>query len=281
MQPPVGAVRYLLSGAFYRMMYYEWGNPASPPVVCVHGLTRSGRDFDALALGLADRFYVICVDLPGRGESDWLPDAYLYEPANYVIALSYLFAAIGRPVRVIGTSLGGICGMMLVATLGNPIERLVLNDVGPMIPGDAIRRIREYVGAGLPEFPNLPTLEAHLRRIHAPFGKLNDKQWEHLARTSARELPNGKLTLHYDPGIARLVRATLAIDSDLWPLWDKIAVPVLAIRGEHSDLLLPETFARMQRSGARGITVPDAGHAPALMDTPTIRAIREFLLAPD
>ena len=279
MQPPVGAVRYLLSGAFYRMVYYEWGNPAAPPVICVHGLTRTGRDFDALALGLSDRFYVVCVDLPGRGESDWLPDAYLYDPNNYVIALAHLFAAIGRPVRFIGTSLGGICGMMLAATLGNPIERLVLNDVGPMVPGAAIRRIRDYVGGALPEFPNMLALEQHLRRIHAPFGKLTDTQWEHLARTSARELPNGKVTLHYDPGIARLVRATLAIDSELWPIWEKITIPVLAIRGENSDLLLPATFARMQRSGAQALTVLDAGHAPALMDAPTIRAVREFLLA--
>lgn len=278
MQPPQGAVRYLLSGAFYRMVYYEWGSPAARPVVCVHGLTRNGRDFDALALGLADRFRVICVDLPGRGGSDWLPDARLYEPASYLVALAHLLAAVGRPVCWVGTSLGGLCGMLLAASLGHPIERLVLNDVGPMVPGAAIRRIRDYVGAVTPEFSDLLALEAHLRRIHAPFGRLTDPQWEHLAKTSARELPNGKLALHYDPGIARLVRSALAIDSELWPVWDKLAIPVLAIRGEHSDLLLPATLARMQRSGAHALTVPDAGHAPALMDTPTIRAVREFLL---
>lgn len=279
MQPPERAVRYYLSGAFYRMAYYEWGSPGAPPVVCVHGLTRNGRDFDALALGLADRFRVICVDLPGRGESDWLPDARLYEPASYVQALTHLFAAIGRPVRYVGTSLGGICGMMIAASLGHPIERLVLNDVGPLVPGAAIRRIRDYVGGVMPEFPDLLALEAHLRRIHAPFGNLTDRQWEHLAKTSARELPNGKLALHYDPGIARLIRSSLAIDTDIWPIWDKISIPVLAIRGEQSDLLLPATLARMRRSGARALIVPDAGHAPALMDTPTIRAVREFLLA--
>jgi pimeloyl-ACP methyl ester carboxylesterase len=281
MQPPTGAVRYLLSGAFYRMVYYAWGSPAAPAVVCVHGLTRTGRDFDALALGLADRFRVICVDLPGRGGSDWLPDARQYEPTSYVLALAHLFAAIGKPVRYVGTSLGGICGMMLAASLGHPIERMVLNDVGPMVPGAAIRRIRDYVGGVMPEFPDLLGLEAHLRRIHAPFGKLTDPQWEHLAKTSARVLPSGRVTMHYDPGIARLVRSSLAIDAELWPIWDKIDIPVLAIRGEHSDLLLPATLARMQRSGARALIVPDAGHAPALMDAPTIRAIREFLLAQD
>ncbi len=129
--------------------------------------------------------------------------------------------------------------------------------------------------------PTCSGWSSHLRQIHAPFGVLTDPQWEHLAKTSARELPSGRITLHYDPGIARLVRSTLAIDAELWPIWDKIDVPVLAIRGEHSDLLLPATLARMQRSGASTLIVPEAGHAPALMDMPTIRAIREFLLAED
>jgi len=281
MLPPRGAVRYLLSGAFYRMVYHEFGNPAAAPVLCVHGLTRTGRDFDALAEGLADKFHVICPDLPGRGESDWLPDTRLYEPPSYVQALAHLLAAIGRPVMWVGTSLGGLCGMHVAALLGNPITRLVLNDVGPMVPGAAIRRIREYVTKVLPEFPDLLSLELYLRRIHVGFGKLTDKQWEHLARISARELPNGKVALHYDPGIAHPIGHMLAIDSDIWPTWDKIAVPVLAIRGENSDLLLPRTLERMQKSGARSLIVRDAGHAPALMDAPSIRAVREFLLEQD
>jgi len=279
MVPHPGEVRYLLSGAFYRMAYYEWGKPAAPPVVCVHGLTRTGRDFDALAEGLADQLHVICPDLPGRGASDWLPDARLYEPPGYVQALTYLLAAINRPVMWVGTSLGGICGMQIAALLGNPIRRLVLNDVGPLVPGPAIRRIREYVGTVLPEFPNLLALEAYLRRVHAGFGKLTDKQWEHLAKISAQELPSGKLAMHYDPGIAVPIRSTLAIDTDIWPAWDKITIPVLAIRGENSDMLLPRTLERMQKSGARTLIVPEAAHAPALMDAPTIRVVREFLLA--
>lgn len=272
-----GSVRYLLNGAFYQMAYVEWGNPAAPAVLCVHGLTRTGRDFDVLAEALSDRFRVICPDLPGRGLSDWLPDGALYNPLSYVQALSHLLAMIGGPVMWIGTSLGGICGMAVAAAPGQPVTRLVLNDIGPHIPAAALARIRDYVGQ-TETFPDMAALEAHLRRVHAPFGRLSDAQWAHLARFSARELADGRLALHYDPAIAAPIRATVPADVDMWPWWEKIGIPVLALRGVDSDLLLPETLARMQKSGARTATVPDCGHAPALMDAPTIAAIRTFLL---
>ena len=277
--PPSGELRYLLDGAYYRMAYTEFGSPANPPVVCVHGLTRTGRDFDALASALADRFHVFCPDLPGRGASDWLPDAMLYQPPAYVQALSHLLAWIGQKVMFIGTSLGGICGMAIAASLGHPIRRLVLNDVGPLVAAAAIRRIRDYMTTVRPEFPDMLALETYIRRVHAPFGNLTDRQWEHLTTTSARKLPGGRVALHYDPGIARPIRNTFAVDVDMWRWWERIHVPVLAIRGEHSDLLLPQTWERMVRSGARPLLVPDAGHAPALMDLPTMRAIRAFLTA--
>jgi pimeloyl-ACP methyl ester carboxylesterase len=277
--PLQGEVRYLLEGTFYRMSYYEFGNPTSPPVVCVHGLTRSGRDFDALASALADRFHVICPDLPGRGLSDWLPDATLYQPPAYIQALAHLLGMIGRKVLYVGTSLGGICGMAIASSLGHTIERLVLNDVGPLLPAASIRRIREYMTAARPEFADMVALEKYIRDVHAPFGNLTDRQWEHLTLASARELPGGRVALHYDPGIAKPIRNSFAVDIDMWRWWDKIKIPVLAVRGEHSDLLLPQTLDRMVRSGARSLVVPDAGHAPALMDMPSIRAIRTFLTA--
>lgn len=275
MQPRPGATRYLLAGAFRVMAHVEWGPPDAPAVVCVHGLTRTGRDFDALAEALADRFRVICPDLPGRGASDWLPDGALYQPPGYVVALAHLLAVVGRPVGWVGTSLGGICGMMVAAADGQPITRMVLNDVGPHIPADALRRIRGYVGE-MPAFDDVGGLEAHLRRVHAPFGRLSDAQWAHLARTSARARPDGRVTLHYDPRIAEPIVAAEPADADLWPLWARIGVPVLAIRGEASDLLLPETLDRMAAGGATPLVVPDAGHAPALTDAPTIGAIRDF-----
>jgi pimeloyl-ACP methyl ester carboxylesterase len=270
-----GSVQYLLAGAFHRMAWVEFGDPAAPPVVCVHGLTRNGRDFDPLADALADRFRVICPDLPGRGASGWLPDPALYQPLSYVQALAHLLAVIGRPVMWVGTSLGGICGMLVAAAPGQPIARMVLNDIGPFIPQAALARIRDYIG-DTPEFADDAALEAHLRRVHAPFGALTDAQWAHLAAHSARRLPNGKLALHYDPAIAAPIRAAEPADAILWPVWERIDIPVMTIRGASSDLLLPETLTRM---GGQSHIVADAGHAPALMDADSIGAIRRFLEA--
>jgi pimeloyl-ACP methyl ester carboxylesterase len=221
----------------------------------------------------------VCPDLPGRGGSDWLPDGALYAPPSYVVALAHLLAVLGGPVAWVGTSLGGICGMLTAAAEGQPITRMVLNDIGPLIPAAALARIRDYMATGdMPTFSDLRGLERHLRVIHRPFGPLDDAQWAHLAATSARTLPDGRVTLHYDPRIADPIRAGgEPADADMWAFWDRVTIPVLAIRGEDSDLLLPDTFARMAASGAATLEVADAGHAPALMDAPTIEAIRAFL----
>jgi len=283
MEPRTGAVRYLLAGAFHSMAYVEWGDPAALPLICVHGLTRNGRDFDVLAQALTPRYRVICPDLPGRGASDWLPDPNLYQPPNYVAALSHLLAAIGQPVAWVGTSLGGICGMAVAAAAGQPITRLVLNDVGAFIPAAALCRIRDYLvlAASSPQsssFADLAELEQHLRAIHAPFGELTDEQWAHLARHSARTLPDGRLALNYDPAIGDPISAVEPQDVPLWTFWAAVSIPVLVLRGETSDLLLPETVEQMQaRPGTQTHIVPNAGHAPALMDGPTIEAIARFL----
>ncbi len=277
MWPRQGTVRFLLGDGFYRMAYVEMGNPAAEPVICVHGLTRNGRDFDPLMEALAERFLVIAPDLPGRGRSEWLPRGDLYQPPIYVQALAHLLAAIGRKVMWVGTSLGGICGMMIAAASGQPITRMVLNDIGPHIPKSALDRIREYLTAAPESFADLAALEAYLRRVHAPFGKLSDAAWAHMARFSARSLPDGKLALHYDPEIAEPVRAQAPSDIELWPLWERIHIPVLAIRGEESDLLLPETLEKMVAAGARSLIVPGTGHAPALADDATIAEIAAFL----
>ena len=241
--PRHGAVRYLLAGAFHSMAHTEWGDPDNPPVVCVHGLTRTGRDFDVLAEALSDRFRVICPDLPGRGASDWLPDGALYQPLNYAAALAHLLAWIDRPVAWVGTSLGGICGIATAAAQGQPITRMVLNDIGPFIPKAALARIRGYIGNAY-AFADLAEIEAHLRRVHAPFGPLTDPQWAHLARSSARQSPDGSWGLHYDPRIAEPILATEPEDVDLWAYWDRINIPVLAIRARIA------TYACQKPSGA-------------------------------
>ncbi len=277
MWPRRGETRFLIEGAFYRMATVEMGNPAAPPIVCVHGLTRNGRDFDPLMEALADRFLVIAPDLPGRGRSGWLASGELYQPATYVQALAHLLAAIGRPVMWIGTSLGGICGMMIGAAAGQPITRMVLNDIGPRIPAAALARIRDYMLSAPESFADLRGLESYLRGVHASFGTLSDAEWEHVARFSARPLPNGRVGLHYDPKIADQIRANAPRAVEMWDLWERIRIPVLAIRGEASDLLLPETLQRMEAQGAKSLVVPGAGHAPALTDRRSQDAIAAFL----
>ncbi len=270
-----GSVRYLLAGRFQTMAWTEWGDPGAEPLVCVHGLTRNGRDFDALAQALSDRFRVICPDLPGRGASDWLADPMLYGPPAYVVALGHLAAMLDRPISYVGTSLGGICGILLAAAPGQPITRMVVNDIGPHIPREALARIRDYIGK-TPDFADMAALCHHLRVIHRPFGPLTDVQWDHLASHSARTLPSGRLALHYDPAIAVPIEATDPHDADLWSFWDAITIPMLVLRGETSDLLLPDTAMRMAAKAAIAEVV-DTGHAPAMMDAPTIAVVRDFL----
>ncbi len=277
MFPRRGAIPYLLEGRFYRLAYVETGNPAAPPVLCVHGLTRTGRDFDELAGRLAERYLVVSPDLPGRGNSEWLADPALYQPQHYLAALAALLAAIGRPVAWVGTSLGGICGMLACACPGAPVTRLVLNDIGPTVPAAAIRRIREYLAAAPESFPDVAAVEAYIRQVNAPFGPMSDAQWRHLAVTSARPISGGQVRLHYDRAIIAAFGAVAGVDIDLWPVWEKITQPVLVVRGETSDLLLPETLARMQAAGARAVTIPECGHAPALVDPLSQGAIAEFL----
>jgi pimeloyl-ACP methyl ester carboxylesterase len=281
-EPRAGSVRYLLAGQFHSMAFDEWGPASAPVVVCVHGLTRNRRDFAALAAGLADRFRVICPDLPGRGASAWLDDPMLYQAQHYVAALSYLLARVGPEVAWVGTSLGGICGMIIAETRGTPITRLVLNDVGPFIPAQALLRIRDYMVASsdspiMSQFPDVDAVERHLRLVHAPFGKLTDAQWAQLARDSVRQQPDGRLAMHYDPKIAEPLRGHDPVDVDLWALWGGIRMPRLVIRGETSDLLLPDTLARMAASGAATLEIADTGHAPALLDAAQISAVRSFL----
>ncbi len=276
-EPRHGRVSYLLAGAFHHMATLEWGQPGAPVVVCVHGLTRNAHDFDPLARELARDFQVICPDLPGRGESAWLADPALYQPVNYVQALSHLLARIDAPVHWVGTSLGGICGMAIAAMPGQPIARMVLNDIGPFIPQAALAGIGGRM-AQVTDFADWTEAEAFIRMAHATFGRLTDAQWAAMTRTSMRSLPNGRLALHYDPGITTAMLSTPLADVDLWALWGKITAPVFVLRGEDSDLLLPDTLARMEAGGARALTVPECGHAPAMMDAPTIAAVRGFLL---
>jgi pimeloyl-ACP methyl ester carboxylesterase len=262
------------------MAYTAWGDGETPGnVVCVHGLTRSGRDFDALAAVLARSRRVVCPDVVGRGRSDWLADPGQYQTAQYVSDMACLIARMDVGwVDWVGTSMGGMIGMALAAQHGTPIRRLVLNDVGPFLPKAALERIGDYVGKA-PRFADIGELEGYLRTVHAPFGPLTDDQWRHLATHSARPDGDG-LALAYDPGIAVPFSPEEGLsDVDLWAVWDAIRCPVLVLRGESSDLLSAETAAGMAARGpkARIVEIAGCGHAPALMDEEQIAIIDDWL----
>lgn len=266
---------------FHRIVYSEWGRPDDDRVViCVHGLTRNGHDFDTVAARLQSDFRVVCPDLPGRGRSHWFLDPAEYRPPVYVADMATLIARTGvEEVDWIGTSLGGLVGMMLAAQPNTPIRRLVLNDVGAFVAKEALRRIADYVGVD-PVFPDLDAVTAYLRRIHAPFGPLTDEQWLELARHGVRRDPDGAgLRLHYDPKLALPYREGFDADVELWALWDRISCPVLLLRGTESDIFLPETAREMLSRGpaAELIEFPGVGHAPMLMDEAQITAVRDWL----
>ncbi|MDB5394526.1 MAG: putative carboxylesterase [Rhodospirillales bacterium] len=270
----------LSPAGFHRNAYWEWpSGMQSQCLIAMHGLTRNGRDFDSVAKALSPRYRVICPDVVGRGKSDWLPDGALYGYPQYLADSAALIAGVGAAsIDWLGTSMGGLVGMMLAAQPSTPIRRLILNDVGPFIPKASLERIGTYVGQDL-HFAGLPELEAYLRGVHASFGTLSDADWAHMARYSARRRPDDSYGLAYDPAIARAFRAGPVADVDLWPIWDRIACPVLISRGGMSDLLLPETAAEMVRRkpGTRLIEFPECGHAPGLMNDEQIGAVDRWL----
>ncbi|WP_374371837.1 alpha/beta fold hydrolase [Dongia sp.] len=270
----------LSPAGFHRVAYTEWGDPkASRVVICCHGLTRNSRDFDALAEDLSRDCRVICPDIVGRGKSDWLRDPLHYGYPQYCADMNALIARLGvDEVLWVGTSMGGLIGMTLAASAGSPIRRLVVNDVGPFVPKAALQRIAEYVGLDN-RFSSLAAIETHLRKVLAPFGPLTDVEWQHLVAHGHRRHADGTFGLAYDPAIVNNVRLAIQ-DWDLWALWDRIACPILVIRGAQSDLLLPETAAEMTRRGPRAelVTWDGMGHAPALMAPEQIAAVRAWLI---
>ncbi len=266
---------------FHKVAYVEWGAADNARVViCVHGLTRNGRDFDHLARALEADYRVVCPDVVGRGESDWLEHKADYNYVQYVADMSALIARLGvDSIDWIGTSMGGLIGMMLAAQARSPIRRLVMNDVGPYVPKAALERIATYVGKA-PLFADIDSVEQYLRLVLAGFGRLSDMQWRHLAEHSHRHVGEGKLALHYDPGIAQAFSGAPLQDVDLWSVWQAVKCPTLVIRGAQSDLLLRETAERMRasRPGVELAEIADAGHAPALMDAQQAKLVRDFLL---
>lgn len=269
------------AAGFYRVAYTEWGDGDAPrTAICVHGLTRSGRDFDELAQALAARGYrVVCPDMPGRGESDWLPEASHYDIPAYCAAIASLIARLDvAEVDWVGTSMGGIIGMALAAQPRHPIRRMVLNDVGAFIPAAGLARIRDYVGCNMTH-GTIEDVESHLRQVMAGFGPLSDAQWRSLAERSVRRGEGDTFTLRYDPKIGEAIRAAALEDANLWPLWAKVQRPVLLLRGGKSDILPAEVAEQMASTGpgCRLVTFAESGHAPSLMTDDQIGVVVDWL----
>ena len=273
------------SKGFHRIHYTDWGNPgAEQIVVCAHGLTRNGRDFDDLARALAPDFRVVCPDIVGRGKSDWLYAKEDYGYPQYCADMTALIARVTpgdkpRKIYWVGTSMGGIIGMLLASRPNSPIEKLVLNDVGTVIPKAALERIGAYVGQD-PRFRTLEELEAMVRIVCAPFGPLTDAQWRHLTETGAKQHEDGSWGMGYDPGIGIPFRKGPLADVDLWQFWDTITCPALLLRGAQSDLLLKDNAVAMTRRGPMPelVEFDGIGHAPMLMADDQIQVVRRFLL---
>ena len=266
---------------FHRVVYYEWGDADNPRVaLCVHGVGRNGRDFDVLGEALTSTHRVLAVDMPGRGESEWLADPNDYVFTTYLTALVALIArSCAETVDWVGTSMGGLLGMVVAAQPKSPIRRLVVNDVGPAIEPAALDRIRSYFGLD-PSFATYAESEEYIRTVSAPFGRLTDAQWEHVTRSNVRQRADGTWRLAYDPGIAVPFRAAAA-PPDLWGVWDAIRCPTLVLRGALSDLLSAATAAEMGKRGPMPtiVEIADVGHAPMLLSAGQIDPVAQFLRA--
>ena len=247
--------------------YTQWGAEHSSTVIAWHGLARTGRDMDEIARHLASRFRVICPDTIGRGLSQWSPAPEKEYCLDFYARLAVsLIGQLGiRELHWLGTSMGGAIGIKLAAgALKGRIRRLILNDIGPKLGEAAVHRIRSYAG-NPPQFDLVSQLEQYFRDVYKPYGWLSEEQWRRLAETSARRTAEGKVTPHYDPKMVMQFTAHPQ-DYDQWNAWDAIDVPTLCLRGETSDLLLPEVAEAMRSRGPRAVvvTIPGCGHAPAL-----------------
>jgi pimeloyl-ACP methyl ester carboxylesterase len=287
-EPRLRDVACLNARGLHRMAYWEWGDAQNPHViVCVHGLTRQGRDFDALARDLSAHARVICPDVVGRGRSDWLSDPAGYAVPAYVADMVTLMARLDvAQVDWVGTSMGGLIGLGLAALKGSPVRRLVLNDVGPRIEPAALARIGAYVGQGGRWATEAEAADA-LWAVSTGFGLHTAEEWLALTRPLLKPDGEGGWMLRYDPAIGLPLRAVTpeiaaAGEAMLWQAYDSLRCPTLLLRGALSDLLSAQTAEAMTQRGprARLISFDGVGHAPTLV-SPTQRAVvRDFLLAP-
>lgn len=269
------------------MAYKEWGDRENPStLICVHGLTRVSDDFDALATELSDVYRVVCPDVVGRGRSDRLRDPLLYQVPQYVADMVTLVARLNvESVHWIGTSMGGLIGMVLASLSGSPIRKLILNDIGPTLNVPALTRIGEYIGQPI-RFATLEQGVDYVRQISLSFGPHSQEQWRKLAADVLRQDTDGQWMFGYDPALGITMRgmteqAVHQAEAQLWSAYDAISCPTLLLRGAESDLLSRETAQEMTQRGPKAalMEIPGVGHAPTFVDSTQIAIARKFLLA--
>lgn len=286
MQPRRNTVQCLSPSGLHTMSYKEWGDPENTNVlICVHGVTRVADDFDAVALSLCAHYRVVCPDVVGRGFSGRLRNPLHYQLPQYVSDMVTLLARLqATTIDWLGTSMGGLIGMGIASLDGNPIRKLILNDVGPELNSDALLRIGAYIGEDI-RFSTFEEAAAYIKTISLSFGEHTEAQWSKLARDVLRQTPDGYWRKHYDLLLAEAFKATTpemiaAGQAMLWAAYDAIRCKTLLVRGADSDLLTADTALAMTKRGpcAQLIEVPYVGHAPTFVSEEQIRLVRDFLL---
>lgn len=270
-------------GGFHRINYLEWGDADKfktiETLLCVHGLTRNARDFDFFAARMCTDYRVVCPDVVGRGDSDHVDeDAYNY--LQYNADMNALLARLAvTEVNWVGTSMGGIIGMVLAGMPQSPIRRLVVNDIGPEVSRDALMSIGEYIGRN-DDFANLDEVEKYLREIYSEFAPMTDEDWAHITRYSSRRTKKGSFRLKVDNHVGDAFRDSISyFNVDMWETWEKITCPVLVLRGKESSFLSEETAERMLAIGPETTLVEfeETGHTPTLRNDEQVNVIADWL----
>jgi pimeloyl-ACP methyl ester carboxylesterase len=268
-------------GRTHTIRWCEWGDPENPKVLlCAHGLSRNGRDFDYLARKACVQYRVICPDYPGRGISDALENPVYYNNAQYLSdSLAILSVIKFEILDWLGTSMGGLVGMALAASDNNPVRKIVLNDVGPFISGQALAVIGDYL-TDTPAFSSLRQAESYFRQVYASFGKLDDEHYLHFVEHGVKPSSSGNgFVLNNDPEIIARFISNKPVDHHLWDIWDRISIPTLILRGQYSGLLLPQTVEQMKfrHALAQSVEIPGCAHAPSLMTESQIEIVNNWL----